>query len=320
MFFWLLKAYAQVVLPLYCRKIFINKPELLQATGPLLIAANHPNSFLDGVILTTLFQNPIYSLARGDAFKQKKWNRLLRSLHLLPVYRTSEGVENLSHNYTTFAACKNVFARNGIVLIFSEGRCINEWHLRPLKKGTGRLALSAWEAGQELTVIPLGFNYSPFRRWGKTVHLNFGEPLQKSIIRQHDSEGKQLLAFNMQLEAQLQQLVYEVKAGDEALLKKLFFISSSTLKLFLLALPAALGWLLHAPFYYTARAVTNAYFDNDHYDSVVVSLAMLCYPFYLVLCAVLAGIFWGWPAAIILIGALPFCAWACLHWKHQLDY
>jgi 1-acyl-sn-glycerol-3-phosphate acyltransferase len=59
-----------MVVPLYCRQIKINKPELLHAKGPLLIAANHPNSFLDGIILTTLFQNPIYTLARGDAFKK----------------------------------------------------------------------------------------------------------------------------------------------------------------------------------------------------------------------------------------------------------
>src|SRR6476619_6779153 len=84
-FFFLLKTYARLVIKLYCRKVVINHPEWLQAQGPLLIAANHPNSFLDGIILTTLFKKPIYTLARGDAFKKKKWDRLLRWLHLLPV-------------------------------------------------------------------------------------------------------------------------------------------------------------------------------------------------------------------------------------------
>src|SRR5687767_15092950 len=69
--FRLLHAYARLVLPLYCRKITINQPENLKLQGPLLIAANHPNSFLDGMIVTTLFKHPVYSLARGDAFKKK---------------------------------------------------------------------------------------------------------------------------------------------------------------------------------------------------------------------------------------------------------
>jgi 1-acyl-sn-glycerol-3-phosphate acyltransferase len=319
-FFPLLKCYARLAVPLYCRHIKINKPELLHAKGPLLIAANHPNSFLDGIILTTLFQNPIYTLARGDAFKKPIYGKILRRLHLLPVYRTSEGVENLSHNYTTFEACKAAFSRNGIVMIFSEGRCINEWHLRPLKKGTARLATQAWEQGLEVTVLPLGFNYSPFRKWGKTVHLNFGTPLQKSEILSHDTEGKQHLAFNTQLEAALQKLVYEIDANDKATLKKRFFVPSSPLKLLLLALPGALGWLLHAPLYYAARTATDIFFDNDHYDSVVVSLLMLAYPLYLLLLLFLAAMYGNALLAAAVLLLLPFSAWACLQWKHHLDF
>src|SRR5689334_8426071 len=151
-----------MAIKIYCRKILINIPEVLKDKGPLLLAANHPNSFLDGMILTTLFDEPVYSLARGDAFKQKRVDRILRSLQLLPVYRTSEGVENLGHNYTTFAACRETFEKGGIVLIFSEGRCENEWKLRPLKKGTARLAITSWEKNIPLRVIPTALNYSSF--------------------------------------------------------------------------------------------------------------------------------------------------------------
>ena len=35
--------------------------------------------------------------------------------------QTSEGVENLEHNYTTFAVCQQAFEQGAIVLIFSEG-------------------------------------------------------------------------------------------------------------------------------------------------------------------------------------------------------
>jgi len=177
--YFLLKAYAKVAIKIFCRKIVINKPEWLHAQGPLLLACNHPNSFLDGIILTILFEQPVHSLARGDAFRNKKHEKLLRWLHLLPVYRTSEGVENLEHNYTTFKECQEIFQQNGIVIMFSEGRCINEWHLRPLKKGTARLATSCWLERMDLTVLPVGLNYSQFRNFGKNLVINFGEPLDK---------------------------------------------------------------------------------------------------------------------------------------------
>ncbi|MBK5271365.1 MAG: 1-acyl-sn-glycerol-3-phosphate acyltransferase, partial [Bacteroidia bacterium] len=174
-----LKIIVRIAITIFCRKIIINKPRLLNEKGPLLLACNHPNSFLDGVILDTLFKQSVYALARGDAFKKPFYARLLVSLNLLPVYRTSEGAENLSENYKTFDACLTIFRKGGIVQIFSEGKCINEWKLRVLKKGTARLAIASWDENIPLRVLPVGINYSSFRRFGKNVFINFGETIEK---------------------------------------------------------------------------------------------------------------------------------------------
>ncbi|RYD68815.1 MAG: glycerol acyltransferase, partial [Sphingobacteriales bacterium] len=125
MLYQLLKIPAALGFWLYCRHLKLNNKAPLKYNGPLIIACNHPNSFLDAIIISALFKRPVYSLARGDVFKKSWAAKLLRSLKMLPVYRTSEGVENMEHNYSTFDACKEIFKKNGIVLIFSEGRCIN---------------------------------------------------------------------------------------------------------------------------------------------------------------------------------------------------
>ncbi len=316
--FKLLKSYARLAIKIYCRKIIISKPGWLAAKGPLLLASNHPNSFLDGIILTTLFKQNIYSLARGDAFKNQKYGRLLRWLHLLPVYRTSEGVQNLEHNYTTFESCQKIFESKGVVMIFSEGRCINEWHLRPLKKGTARLAINAWEKGIDLTVVPVGFNYNTFRNFGKNVFINFGTPLQKETILQHQSDGRMFISFNEQLKLALQDLVYEVPLGDKNALRNKVFVRQGLLKRLLLAVPACTGFFLHAPLYFSVRAAANKYFNNDHFDSTVVGFLMLLYPIYLFLFFILAIIFFNWIAGLLTFIFLPFTAWACVQLKDQL--
>ncbi len=298
---------------IYCRRLVINKPHYRHLKGPVLFAANHPNSFLDGIILTTWMEGKLYSLARGDAFKGR-WNGLLRRLHLLPVYRPSEGVENLSHNYTTFSECRNVFEQGAMVLIFSEGKCVNEWHLRPLRKGTARLAISAWQQGIDLTVIPLGFNYSSFKSFGKTVHLHFGEPLQRNDITAHEQEGRQLLQFNQQLEQQLQQLVYEIAPADVAQQKKVFDAYVPFAKKLLLVLPAALGVVVHAPLYGLAKAVAGSFKEVDHYDSVLVAMLMLLYPLYLLVVVAIVWMVIG-IHALWLLGAMPFAAWAYVQVK-----
>src|SRR5690606_28383061 len=205
-----LRIVTRLAIRIFCRRIIINKPEMLDEKGPLLLACNHPNSFLDAVILDTLFNQPIHSLARGDIFINKFITKILTSLKILPVYRVSEGVENLSSNYDTFSACKEIFKKNGIILIFSEGRCINEWKLRPLKKGTARLALNSWDNNIPLKVLPVGINYSSFRRFGKNVILNFGTILNASDFNLDKPDGVRNQQFNVKLYAQLKELVLDI--------------------------------------------------------------------------------------------------------------
>lgn len=318
MFYPLLKFYAKFAIRFYCTRIIVNKPELLQVKGPVLLACNHPNSFLDGMILTTLFDQPLHSLARGDAFKNKFVRKILYYIQLLPVYRTSEGVENLEHNYTTFAACQETFRKKENVLIFSEGRCINEWHLRPLKKGTARLALTAWKNNTPLTVIPTALNYSSFRKFGKEVHIFFGEALDEKKILQEPTEGRQLLGFNEALNDQLKDMVYEIAPGDQAKRKKIFSIGIKPSFYFML-LPAIAGWLLHLPLYLPILLFTNFRFRySGHYDSVLTSLLLLSYPFYWLLLSFIAGSY-GFAWGLTAFAALPLTAWCCVRVKYQLD-
>ncbi|MFN8244349.1 MAG: 1-acyl-sn-glycerol-3-phosphate acyltransferase [Ferruginibacter sp.] len=318
MLYNLIKIPARLALLLYCRQIRFRNKAALQSTGPLLIASNHPNSFLDAVILATLFRQPVYSLARGDAFKNKTAARLLKALHILPVYRATEGVENLEHNYKTFDACKEIFRKNGIVLIFSEGRCINEWHLRPLRKGTARLAISAWQDGIPLKVLPTGINYSSFFCFGKNVQLNFGTLISTETSDWTNVHGKSILDFNQQLRSQLEQLVVEIPGNNRAAVEAVFRVPQPLHKKILLALPAALGWLLHAPLYIPVRQFArHGIREEGHFDSVMTGVLLLSYPFYLLLAAFLVFLFtggWWWLLVFIV---LPFLAWSYVQLKHQ---
>lgn len=317
MLYRLLKIPAAISFWMYCRRLRVNNKDAFKTKGPLLIACNHPNSFLDAIIISSLFKRPVYSLARGDAFKNKWIAAILRSLKMLPVYRTSEGVENMEHNYTTFRACKEIFKKNGIVLIFSEGRCINEWHLRPLMKGTARLAISSWEEGIDLTILPTGINYQSFSVFGKNIHLNFGNIITQDEIDPIDGFGKSILTFNQLLQSRLAPLVYEIDKNDPESLQQKMGITVSVIKKICLAVPAAIGYLIHFPLYYAAKKLASTDgFDNDHYDSILFGILFLSYPLYLMVIAILIFLFAGgywWMAALL----LPFCGWSYMMLKKQ---
>jgi 1-acyl-sn-glycerol-3-phosphate acyltransferase len=311
---------AKLALLIWCRNLRINKKEFLHAKGPLLIAANHPNSFLDAILLCSIFDQPIYSLARGDVFKNKTVAKILRALNMFPVYRVSEGVENLEENYKTFDDCIDIFKKNGIVLIFSEGKCINEWNLRPLKKGTARLAITAWEQGIPLKIIPTGINYHSFSSFGKNVQLNFGEIISQENIayKNEDAYGSKIQIFNAALKLQLEKLVVQIKPVDKNKIKEIFEIKVSLLKTIMLFVPALFAYILHAPLYIPVQKFAFKKFGKiDHFDSVVVGLLFLLYPFYLMLAALIiyflfGGWLWLWGFV-----TLPFMAWSYVTIKKQ---
>jgi 1-acyl-sn-glycerol-3-phosphate acyltransferase len=240
--------------------------------------------------------------------------KILRALKMFPVYRVSEGVENLEENYSTFKDCIDIFKKNGIVLIFSEGKCINEWHLRPLKKGTARLALDAWAQNIPLQIIPLGINYHSFSDFGKIVHLNFGEVITKENVGVSLEEGfgAKIAQFNSNLKTQLQSLVVEIKKDDKVEIENHFKIASpSSLMKILLFLPAIVGYIFHAPLYMPIKKIAFKKFSKiDHYDSVVVGLLFLLYPFYLLAIAILFYFFNSILSSLLVFIILPFCAWA----------
>ncbi len=239
---------------------------------------------------------------------------------MLPVYRTSEGVENLGINYETFDECKKIFKKNGLVLIFSEARCINEWHLRPLRKGTARLAFSSWDENIALEVLPVGINYSSFRRFSKNVFINFGEVITKHDFDLNHADGRRYQSFTNKLQEQLQQLVFEIDRNDIQKQKQILEKRPSLFAKIILFIPAAVGWLLHAPLYLPIKKITTKKtFNNDHYDSVLVALLLFIYPFYLALITLIVLILTHNSFSWLLIVALPFTAWAYVQLKPQLD-
>ena len=237
---------------------------------------------------------------------------------MLPVYRVSEGVENLGYNYTTFDACKKLFEEKKTVLIFSEGSCTNEWKLRPLKKGTARLALSAWQNNIELKVLPLGINYSSFRFYGKNLFLNFGNIISKNEAFTKGTDGKIINQFNEELNSQLKQLVFEIDNDDyREKLESHFYIKQPLLKKIFLFIPAIIGFTINAPFYFIIHLIIK---DRaiDHYDSIMTGLLFLFYPLYVLAITLIVLFVTESSYFLLLLILMPFTAWSYLQLKRQI--
>lgn len=272
MIYAILKPLIRIALFFFCRKIFIQHQSVLKTRGPLLITANHPNSFLDAIIIGALFKHPVHFLARGDAFKKRYHRFLLRLLNMIPIYRLSEGKQYLHLNDYAFKASQKVLNNQGIVLIFIEGICVRSHQLQPLKKGAARIALD-YQGKQPLQVLPLGIAYSHLEGWSKSVQLIPSTPILAETLFTRQDRAKNMLLFNQALQPKLEALIIQPPIAKESIQS----IAANLLKM--LNIFGLIGWVLHYPFIKPIqRWVKSKTANTVFYDSVLFGTYFFAYP------------------------------------------
>lgn len=197
---------------IFSERYVVNNKTILKHEGPLLLASNHPNSFFDAIIMGVIFRKPIHFLARGDSMKGgfAKW--FLTKMNVIPIYRQSEGRDNMGLNQQTFERCQEVLQNKGILLIFAEGLCKNKWELRSVKKGPARIALEAWssdnEARKNLQILPIGLNYNTFKGFRKRIYIACEKIIDRIQIDFNQAASLQMKQFNEILTERLQKVVF----------------------------------------------------------------------------------------------------------------
>ncbi|OAV45510.1 1-acyl-sn-glycerol-3-phosphate acyltransferase [Lewinella sp. 4G2] len=178
------KPVAGYVLRRFYRNIDITGLEHIPRKGAVILAANHPTAFIEPCLLACFQPRQLHFLARGDLYKNKLATFALRTLNILPVYRIQDGgFGKLRNNFETFDDCFRVLGDGKAIMILAEGSCVHEKKLRPLRKGTARIALGALEADptlSEVHIVPVGVNFTAPDRLRSTVMIRCGEPIKAS--------------------------------------------------------------------------------------------------------------------------------------------
>ncbi|WP_233219050.1 1-acyl-sn-glycerol-3-phosphate acyltransferase [Adhaeribacter arboris] len=194
---------------MFYRKIEVKQAAPLPDKGPLLLVANHPNTFMDPIVIASLLKQEVYFIAKSTVFSSpfRKW--LLQKMNLIPVYRREDGPVVAGANDNTFEKCYKFLNAQGTLLIFPEGNSFNERRLRPLKTGAARIALGAaarLNFTQEVRIIPIGLNYLEPTRFRSKLLINVAPPIEVNRLAagyQQDA-GKAFHALTNQIRAALE--------------------------------------------------------------------------------------------------------------------
>ena len=186
MIYNIFKILLNITVRLYFRRKHVTNQELIPSCKPVLFVANHQSAFMDPIVLAIYAKRSMYFLARGESFKNKLGAWFFNKLHMIPIYRKEETPELVHKNDEVFSKCYDHFKNKGALLIFPEGRSKTEPRLRKIKTGAARIALGAeaeYDFNLELTIIPVGINYSNPHMFRSDLHINFGEPINLSDFK-----------------------------------------------------------------------------------------------------------------------------------------
>ena len=167
--------------------------EYFDLQRPTIIVSNHPNTLLDPVLIATEVSKQMYFLGNAGLFAHWFSNWFFRTFYCIPIKRKQDNTTNVNNN-DSLEQCDIFLTKGGCLYIAPEGSSWQERHLREIKTGTARIALSA-EAKNNfqlgLKIQPIGLTYTRKGVFGTRIFMKGVEPILVSDYRklyEEDSE------------------------------------------------------------------------------------------------------------------------------------
>ncbi len=236
MLYQFLRFIVLVAIRLFFKSIRLKNINKIPKKGALILAANHPSTFLDPLVGALFIPRKIHFLANGSIYKIPIVAWILKKLYTIPIYRQQDSQGASHQNEDSFRACYELLERKGAIIIFPEGTSENERKLRKIKTGTARIALGAeaknnFELGTK--VVCVGINYTNPRKFQSRLMVSFQAPI--SLEKYKESYANDSIKAVQDLTNEIREglesmiVITETKEIDE-MVEKIERLYASTLK------------------------------------------------------------------------------------------
>lgn len=178
--YFTVRVIARIAVRVFFGGIEVTGLEHIPREGPLIIAANHPNTMVDPLILMAVVPRKIHFVAASILFRNPFFALFLRGSGVLPVYRRQDDPKQMAKNLETFRACATILSKGGAIGIFPEGLSHGDPMVKRLKTGVARIALETEaepQGGLGIVLVPAGLNFEDRSKFRSRILVNFGMPI-----------------------------------------------------------------------------------------------------------------------------------------------
>ena len=156
-----------------------------------MVAANHPNSLVDGLLVFHCSERITRPLGRAPLFDRLLLGPVLRALGGIPVYRRQDDPDETHRNEQMFRSAVDALRQGDAIQIYPEGKSHSESRLAEFRTGAARIALLAersagWRLG--LSIVPVGITYSRKELARTEVAVRFGRAFGCEDLREAYAE------------------------------------------------------------------------------------------------------------------------------------
>ena len=221
MLYYVLKYLSIFLVNVFFRRLHVEHKDRIRKTGPIILAANHPNTMMDPLLVALLCGRNPHFLGKSTLFNSKIAKWFFASVRVLPVYRKLDAEKEMGKNAEIFEKCYMALEAGNALVIMPEGISQMDGTLHEIKTGTARIGLgaearNAFELGVQ--IVPAGINYSSPTEFFSDVHCRFGRPINLKDYRQlyEKDEYEAVYEVTRQIRDALEKLTTTVENSETA--------------------------------------------------------------------------------------------------------
>jgi len=127
LFYAFVKVWVNLSLQIFCKQVIIHNPQQLEAKGPLIIAANHPNSFFDAIIIGANMHQPVHFVTKGNVINKRLDSGRVLVIHIfiLKLHNRNKNshkvIKLCGYSSITFINCGLTFYFSACKILFVNG-------------------------------------------------------------------------------------------------------------------------------------------------------------------------------------------------------
>ena len=218
---------------IYFKKIYHTGGENIPLEKPILLVSNHPTAFFEPCMLACVFQQmELHFITRADIFIPP-YDVMLKDLNMIPIYRFRDGFANMKNNAAVMEGLYKALKENKKILLFPESTTTTQKRLKPIQKGTARIAFGSYDeyGDLDLQILPIGFSYTDPHTFRTELMIQVGKPIP---LRQYypihqENPNKAVNLLTQQIADAIKPLmVYVENPQDDPLAEQLLTLYRNT--------------------------------------------------------------------------------------------